>query len=53
MLIKQQPGKVELALSVNELKLGRSGGTHDISEWYDPTDAWKGLQKNLLVMRNM
>lgn len=31
MLIKQQPGKVELALSVNELKLGRSGGTHDIS----------------------
>ena len=29
--IKQQPGKVELDISVNELKLGRSGGTHNIS----------------------
>ncbi len=29
---------------------GESGGTHDISEWYDPTDAWKGLQKNLLCV---
>lgn len=29
---------------------GESGGTHDISEWYDPTDAWKGMQKNLLCV---
>lgn len=29
---------------------GASGGTHDISEWYDPTDAWKGVQKNLLCV---
>ena len=29
---------------------GKSGGTHDISEWYDPTDAYKGVQKNLLCV---
>jgi len=29
---------------------GASGGTHDISEWYDPTDAWKGVQKNLICV---
>ena len=29
---------------------GVSGGTHDISEWYDPTDAYQGVQKNLLCV---
>ena len=29
---------------------GKSGGTHDISEWFDPTDAWKGTQRNLLCI---
>ena len=29
---------------------GTSGGTHDISEWYDPTDAYHGVQKNLLCV---
>ncbi|MBQ1321037.1 MAG: M20/M25/M40 family metallo-hydrolase [Solobacterium sp.] len=29
---------------------GASGGTHDISEWYDPTDAYHGAQKNLLCV---
>ncbi len=29
---------------------GTSGGTHDISEWYDPTDSVKGVQKNLLCI---
>ncbi len=29
---------------------GVSGGAHDIREWYDPTDAWKGMQKNLLCV---
>ena len=29
---------------------GARGGTHDISEWYDPTDAYHGVQKNLLCV---
>ncbi len=29
---------------------GRSGGTHDISEWYDPEDAYKGVRKNLICV---
>ena len=29
---------------------GKSGGTHDISEWYDPTDSYKGVQRNLLCV---
>ncbi len=29
---------------------GKSGGTHDISEWYDPRGAYKGTQKNLLCI---
>ncbi len=29
---------------------GRSGGTHDISEWYEPFESWKGTQKNLLCV---
>lgn len=29
---------------------GKSGGTHDISEWFDPTDAYLGTQKNMLCI---
>ena len=32
---------------------GDSGGTHDISEWYDPTDAYKGVQKNLVCILSL
>ena len=27
---------------------GASGNTHDVTEWFDPTDAYKGVQRNLL-----
>jgi hypothetical protein len=29
---------------------GVSGNTHDVSEWYDPTDSYIGVQKNLLCV---
>lgn len=29
---------------------GETGGTHDISEWYDPRGAYLGTQKNLLCV---
>lgn len=29
---------------------GVSGDGHSISEWYDPTDAYKGVQKNLVAL---
>ena len=32
---------------------GDSGGTHDISEWYDPADAYKGVQKNLVCILSL
>lgn len=32
---------------------GVSGGTHDYTEWYDPTDSYKGAQKNLLCVLSL
>lgn len=29
---------------------GRAGGTHTLDEWYDPTDAFIGVQKNFLTL---
>lgn len=29
---------------------GTTGDAHSLSEWYDPTDAFKGVQKNLLML---
>ena len=32
---------------------GRSGGSHTEQEWFDPQDAYKGPQKNLLMVMAM
>ena len=29
---------------------GSCGNIHDISEWFDPTDAWKGTQRNFMSL---
>ncbi|SFB10537.1 Acetylornithine deacetylase/Succinyl-diaminopimelate desuccinylase [Lentibacillus halodurans] len=29
---------------------GKSGGTHTLDEWYDPTEAYIGIQKNFLTI---
>ena len=29
---------------------GKTGGTHSVDEWYDPTDGYKGPQRNLLAL---
>ena len=29
---------------------GKSGGFHALSEWFDPTDGWKGAQQSLLTV---
>lgn len=38
---------VPMSLSIPAIILGsggKSGGSHSLKEWYDPTDAWKGSQ---------
>lgn len=39
------------ALSVG--RGGREGGVHTIGEWFDPTEAWLGPQKDLLMLLAM
>lgn len=29
---------------------GKGGNVHSLSEWYDPTDSYKGVQRNLLTV---
>lgn len=42
-----------MSLGVPSLAIGRggnAGGTHTLKEWYDPTDAFLGVQKNFLTL---
>ncbi len=42
-----------MSLGIPALALGRggvAGGTHTVKEWYDPTDAYIGVQKNFLTL---
>lgn len=42
-----------MSLGIPSLALGRgghAGGTHTLDEWYDPTDAYIGVQKNFLTL---
>lgn len=42
-----------MSLGIPALALGRGGvasGTHTVKEWYDPTDAYIGVQKNFLTL---
>ena len=42
-----------ISLGIPAMTVGRGGSTgdnHALSEWYDPTDAYLGVQKNLLTV---
>lgn len=42
-----------MSLGIPSLALSRggsAGGTHTLKEWYDPTDAYIGVQKNFLTL---
>ena len=32
---------------------GKSGGSHSLTEWFDPTDAWKGSQTSLMTVLSL
>lgn len=45
-----------MSLGIPSVTLGRggkAGGTHTLAEWYDPTDAYIGVQKNFLTLLSL
>src|SRR5690625_2831073 len=46
-------GNYPMSIGIPSLALGRggrAGGTNTLDEWYDPTDAFIGVQKNFLTL---
>lgn len=44
---------IPISLGIPAISLGRGGkegGNHTVSEWFDPTDAWLGPQRNLILL---
>lgn len=45
-----------MSIGVPSITLGRggkAGGAHSLDEWYDPTDAYIGVQKNFLTLLSL
>lgn len=44
---------IPLALGIPAVTVSRGGlcgNIHDVSEWFDPTDAWRGTQRNFMSL---